>query len=215
VLAGRRPEEIADWQAGAVVPAAALSVAASAEAQAQAIEQAIEQGRRVAARGGDAVVLIDGFAYLSEGRRAAGAVRGAQSGRGGSLTVVRPACAPVGGETTVVALDAEAAGLGSFPALSLKDSGTLRPELLVGEAGAQAIRAARAGEPFEPPVEPEPEPVSSPSRRGGAARREEAGGGEEAGAKKPAAAKKKPAPAKKPAAAKKKPAAAKKKPAKD
>ena len=32
---------------------------ASPDAQAQAVEQAVEQGRRVAARGGDAVVVID------------------------------------------------------------------------------------------------------------------------------------------------------------
>src|SRR4051794_27247000 len=152
VLAGARPEEIADWHAGAVVPAAALSVAASGEAQAQAIEQAIEQGRRVAARGGDAAVLIDGFTYLSEGaaRRALSAGRNLKGA--GSLTVVATASAPVGGETTVVVLDAEAAALGSFPALSLKDSGTLRPELLVGEAGAQASPAGRAGGPVAPPA---------------------------------------------------------------
>jgi transcription termination factor Rho len=205
VLAGARPEEIADWQTGAVAPAAALSVAASGEAQAQAIEQAIEQGRRVAARGGDAVVLIDGFAYLNEGaaRRALSAGRNLASG--GSLTVVATASAPVGGETTVVVLDAEAAALGSFPSLSLKDSGTLRPELLVGEAGAQAIRAARSGGPFEPPAEPEPEPEPEPAPAPAAKKPAAA---KKAAAKKPAAAKKKPA------AAKKKPAAAKKKPAK-
>ncbi len=212
VVAGARPEEIADWQAGAVVPAAALSVAASVEAQAHAIEQAIEQGRRVAARGGDAVVLIDGFAYLSEGAARRALAAGRNLAGSGSLTVVATASVPVGGETTVVALDAEAAALGSFPALSLKDSGTLRPELLVGEAGAQAIRAARAGEPFEPPVEPEPvvepEPeVAPPAAKKPAAKKP-------AGAKKPAA-KKKPAPAKKPAAKKKPAGPAKKKPAKD
>ena len=61
MLIGVRPEEIADWP---VTPSAALSFAASGDAQAQAIEQAVETGRRVAARGGDAVVLIDGFEYL-------------------------------------------------------------------------------------------------------------------------------------------------------
>ena len=34
--------------------------------------------------------------------------------------------------------------LGRFPALDLTRSGTLRPELLVGDAGAQAIAKARA-----------------------------------------------------------------------
>ena len=41
-----------------------VSFAASPDAQAQAVEQAIEQGRRVAARGGDAVVVVDTLEYL-------------------------------------------------------------------------------------------------------------------------------------------------------
>ena len=59
VLAGVRPEEIAEWQAGPVVPAGATSFAASGEAQGQAVEHVVEQAKRIAARGGDAVVLID------------------------------------------------------------------------------------------------------------------------------------------------------------
>jgi transcription termination factor Rho len=34
--------------------------------------------------------------------------------------------------------------IGRFPALDLVASGTLRPELLVGEAGAEAIARTRA-----------------------------------------------------------------------
>jgi transcription termination factor Rho len=34
--------------------------------------------------------------------------------------------------------------MGRFPALDLASSGTMRPELLVGEAGAEAIAKARA-----------------------------------------------------------------------
>jgi transcription termination factor Rho len=141
VLAGARPEEIAEWGERA---AAALTFAASPDAQAQAIEQAVEQGRRVAARGGDAVVLIDGLTYVqpAAARRALAAAR--NLAEGGSLTVVATAPGPVGGETTVVALDPTATALARFPALQLALSGTLRPELLVGEAGAEAIRAARA-----------------------------------------------------------------------
>jgi transcription termination factor Rho len=144
VLAGVRPEEAAEWSEGPVAPATALSFAASADAQAQAVEQAVEQGRRVAARGGDAVVLIDSLEYVNAGaaRRALAAARNIAGG--GSLTVVATAPAPIGGETTVVALDATLAGLGRFPALDLTSSGTLRPELLVGEAGAEAIAKARA-----------------------------------------------------------------------
>jgi transcription termination factor Rho len=55
---------------------------------------------------------------------------------------------PVGGETTLIALDPRLTSTGRFPALDLAHSGTIRPELLVGEAGAAAIAAAR-GEALE------------------------------------------------------------------
>jgi transcription termination factor Rho len=140
VLAGVRPEEIGEWWSD---PLAALSFAASADAQAQAVEQAIEQGRRVAARGSDAVVLIDTLEYLppQTARRALAAARNIKDG--GSLTVIATAPAPFGGETTVVALDAGLVALGRFPALDLAASGVVRPELLVGDAGAEAIAKTR------------------------------------------------------------------------
>jgi len=62
---------------------------------------------------------------------------------GGSLTVIATASAPIGGETTVIALDARLASTGRYPALDLVKSGTLRPELLVGDPGAEAIQTAR------------------------------------------------------------------------
>ena len=144
VLAGVRPEEASEWAEGPVAPVAAVSFAASPDAQAQAVEQAIEQGRRVAARGGDAVVFADTLEYLGAGaaRRALAAARNISDG--GSLTVIATAAAPLGGETTVVTLDDTLTALGRFPALDLTRSGTLRPELLVGEAGAEAIAKARA-----------------------------------------------------------------------
>ena len=143
VLAGVRPEEAAEWGEGPIAPVATLSFAASPDAQAQAVEQAIEQGRRVAARGGDAVVLADTLEYVSPGaaRRALAAARNITGG--GSLTVVATASAPLGGETTVVTLDAAMTALGRFPALDLARSGSLRPELLVGDKGAKAIAKAR------------------------------------------------------------------------
>jgi transcription termination factor Rho len=144
VLAGVRPEEVAEWRDGPVAPAAELSFAASADARAQAVEQAVEQGRRVAARGGNAVVLIDALDDLPPhaARRALAAAR--NLAEGGSLTVVATAPAPLGGETTVVALDETLTALGRFPALDLAASGVLRPEKLVGEVGAEAIAKARA-----------------------------------------------------------------------
>ena len=143
VLAGVRPEEIAEWREGPVEPASAVSFAASADAQAQAVEQAIEQGRRVAARGADAVVLVDTLEQLppQAARRALAAARNIKDG--GSLTVIATAPAPLGGETTVVSLDPALVALGRFPALDLAGSGVLRPELLVGEAGAEAIAKTR------------------------------------------------------------------------
>jgi transcription termination factor Rho len=144
VLAGVRPEEIADWQQGPLAPTAALNFGASPDVQGQAVEHAIDTARRVAVRGSDAVVLIDGLEGLHPhvARRALCAARNlAQSG---SLTVIATASHPVGGESTVIALDAALTGSGRLPALDLASSGTLRPELLVGEEEAQAIVRARA-----------------------------------------------------------------------
>ena len=143
VLAGTRPEEIGEWT-DRIAPAAAVTFSASAEAQAHAIEQVVEQGRRVAARGQDAVVIVDSLEYVAPAaaRRVLGAARNLTES--GSLTVIAAAPAPVGGETTVVALDAALTALGRFPSLDLAASGTLRPDLLVGEAGAEAIARARA-----------------------------------------------------------------------
>ncbi|MGN6188881.1 MAG: Rho termination factor N-terminal domain-containing protein [Conexibacter sp.] len=142
VLAGARPEEIAEWREGPLEPVAALSFAASGEALAQAVERAVEQGKRVAARGGHAAVLIDTLQGLPVGaaRKALAAARSIPGG--GSLTVIATAAAPFGGETTVIALDMALAGERRFPAVNLLASRTLRPELLVGEAGAQAIAEA-------------------------------------------------------------------------
>ena len=144
VLAGVRPEEVAEWQSGPTAPAAAVTFAASSDAQGQAVEHAVEQARRVAARGADAVVIIDSLEYVSPAvaRRALAAARNIADG--GSLTVIASAPAPLGGETTVIALDATLTAMGRFPALDLDASGTMRPELLVGDAGAEAIAKARA-----------------------------------------------------------------------
>jgi transcription termination factor Rho len=144
VLVGVRPEETAEWQAGPVEPVAALTLAAGADAQAQALERAVETAQRIAARGGHAVVLVDTLDGVapSAARRALAAARAIVDG--GSLTVIATASTPLGGETTVIGLDAVRTAARNFPAVDLAASGTLRPELLVGEAGADAIAAARA-----------------------------------------------------------------------
>ncbi len=144
VLTGIRPEEILDWQQGPLAPAAALHFATSADVQGQAVEHAIDTARRVAVRGSDAVVLIDGLDGLHPhvARRALCAAR--NLAEGGSLTVIATASRPLGGESTVIALDAALTGTGRLPALDLGSSGSLRPEMLVGEEEAQAIMRARA-----------------------------------------------------------------------
>ena len=146
VLAGVRPEEIEEWGGGEEDSplAAALTFAASADAQAQALERTLDAARRIAARGADAIVLVDGLDGLHPpaARRALAAARNLREA--GSVTVIATASAPVGGETTVIALDPALAAAGSEPIIDLAASGTLRAELLVGEDGAEAIRKARA-----------------------------------------------------------------------
>jgi len=144
VLTGARPEEIAQWQEGPLAPVASLSFAASADSQGQAIERALEAAKRVAARGGNALVLIDSLDGISQhaARKALAAARNLREG--GSLTIIATATQPLGGETTVIALDPALTSTGRHPNLDLVNSGTLRPELLVGEDGAKAITKARA-----------------------------------------------------------------------
>jgi len=145
VLAGVRPEEIAEWTEGegSLAPAAALSFAASPDARAQAAEHAIEVAKRTAARGADALVAIDTLDGLAPelARKVLVAARNLRDG--GSLTILATATTPLGGETTVIALDPELAGAAG-PPLDLVHSGTLRAELLVGQDGAKAIADARA-----------------------------------------------------------------------
>jgi transcription termination factor Rho len=144
VLAGARPEEIADWRDGPVAPTAALDFAASADLQGQAVERAVDVAKRVAARGGDALVLIDGLdgVHPHAARKVLAAARNLRDG--GSLTIIATAARPFGGETTVIALDLALTSTGRQPILHLPASGTLKPELLVGEEGAHAITNARA-----------------------------------------------------------------------
>ncbi|MFI4993341.1 MAG: Rho termination factor N-terminal domain-containing protein [Solirubrobacterales bacterium] len=149
VLAGSRPEEIAEWQegsgrAGIPSPVAALSFAASADSQGQAVERAVDAAKRVAARGGHALVLIDSLDGLQPqaARKALAAARNLRDS--GSLTVIATATRPFGGETTVIALDVALTSTGRQPILDLAGSGTLKAELLVGEDGAKAITQARA-----------------------------------------------------------------------
>jgi transcription termination factor Rho len=144
LLVGIRPEELSEWKESAIATVSGLTFAAPSEAQASAVEQAIERGRRVAARGGDAVLLIDTLegVHPPVARRALAAARKVRDG--GSLTVIATADRPQGGETTVVVFDAALVARGQLPAIDAIASGTLRAELLVGLDGYQAIAKARS-----------------------------------------------------------------------
>jgi transcription termination factor Rho len=144
-LVGVRPEEVTEWKAGAVEPAQALTLAASSDVHDQAMAGVIDHARRLAARGSDAVVLLDTLDSLhpNAARRVLAAARKIVDG--GSVTVIATASKPLGGETTVIALDPALARADQFPALDLHASGTIRVERLVGEEAAAEISRARAG----------------------------------------------------------------------
>lgn len=144
VLAGVRPEELGDWSDAGLEPAVELDIAAGPDQRAKAIEDVVDQARRIAGRGGNAVVLIDTLDGIAEGtaRRILAAARNLRDS--GSLTIIATREAPVGGESTVIRLDHALTSTGRFPSLDLAASGTLRPERLVGDEGAAAIAAARA-----------------------------------------------------------------------
>lgn len=132
VLVGVRPEEIPEWHQGPVPPAVALTFAASPEAQGQALDGVVEQVRRLVARGADALLMIDTLDGVLPGaaRKAMASARNVVGG--GSLTVIATAAAPVGSETTVVALSPRASGAELSPVLDAERSRTLRRGLLTG-----------------------------------------------------------------------------------
>ena len=131
VLVGARPEEVTDWSRDAGVPVAGGSFDRSVETQAQAAELAVERAKRVAERGGDAVVVIDSLESLAPGvsRRVFGSGRKLEEG--GSVTVL--AATGMSWEaqrqaSTRIGLDPpERAG---EPQVSAARSGTLRADLL-------------------------------------------------------------------------------------
>lgn len=152
LLVSVRPEEIGEWEASPLRPVQTLSFAAPASAQDRAVYAVIDDVRSIALRGGNAVVVLDTLDGLHDhaARRVLATARKLVDG--GSVTLIATASEPLGGETTVVALDRLRTGAGHFPALDLSASGTMRPELLVGEKGAATIAKARAeASGLEPP----------------------------------------------------------------
>ena len=128
VLAGVRPEEVTEWKRAEKVTVTGGGFDRPPDELAQIAEMAIERAKRIAERGGDAVVIVDGLDALqpAAARRVFGAAR--KTEEAGSLTVV--AATGSAGElqrlaTTRVVLTAE----GTLDAAA---SGTLRGELLGG-----------------------------------------------------------------------------------
>lgn len=156
-LVGIRPEETGEWAEAGVTPQASVTFAASTEAQDHAAELVIEQGKRLASRGGNAVVLIDTVDGLSPlaARRALASARKLVDG--GSLTVIVTGEEPFGGETTVVTLDREQTLLANIPTLDVPASATLHAELMVTKAAFAAIARER-GKAAGIVAEPTPQP---------------------------------------------------------
>jgi transcription termination factor Rho len=126
VLAGVRPEEVTEWKRVESLTVAGGGFDRPQDELAQIADMAVERAKRIAERGGDAVLVIDGLDALapSAARRVFGAARNTEEG--GSLTIV--AATGSGGElqrlaTTRVVLTADGA-------LDPTASGTLRAELL-------------------------------------------------------------------------------------
>jgi transcription termination factor Rho len=126
VLAGVRPEEVTEWKRVEKLTVAGGGFDRPPDELAQIAESAVERAKRIAERGGDAVVIVDGLDALAPAaaRRVFGAARNTEEA--GSLTVV--AATGSAGElqrlaTTRVVLTPE----GTLDAAA---SGTLRGDLL-------------------------------------------------------------------------------------
>jgi transcription termination factor Rho len=166
LVVGVRPEELTAWKDVAHATATGLSFAASVDAQETAVEQAAERGRRIALRGGHAVLLIDTLDGLGSGavRRTMAAARNLRGA--GSLSVVATARASLGGESTLITLSPG----GEIDPLA---SGTLRAELLTAAAKPVRVRKPRAprktaaSAAASAPAEDTAEPAEAPADEAG------------------------------------------------
>jgi transcription termination factor Rho len=167
VLVAERPEEVTEIER--TVPGVVLATTFDEPdaRHVQVAEMAIERGKRLVEHRRDVVILFDSldrFAAAAGGgaaaldptallrvRRVLGAARELEEG--GSLTLFAAADADgalaraVSDATTCeIHLDAEVARTGAWPALDLRRTGTLRPELLQSaEEGARADRLRSSG----------------------------------------------------------------------
>jgi transcription termination factor Rho len=127
VLSGVRPEEVTEWKRIESLSVAGGAFDRPADELAQIAEMAIERAKRIAERGGDAVVIVDGLDALSPGaaRRIFGAARNTEEA--GSLTVV----AATGSAGELQRLATTRVVLTNEGTLDAPASGVLRGELLV------------------------------------------------------------------------------------
>lgn len=149
IAVGVRPEELGEYRALAYFSGTGSTFAATRDTQDAALELAVERGRRVAVRGGNAVLLVDTLDGVSEAatRRALASARNLRGA--GSLTIIATATRPAGGETTVIALTAGAA----VATLDTEASGTLRADLLSAperKRAAARTRTRKAAAPRKP-----------------------------------------------------------------
>jgi transcription termination factor Rho len=126
VLAGVRPEEVTEWQRVEKLTVAGGGFDRPPDELAQIAEMAVERAKRIAERGGDAVVLLDGLDALAPAaaRRVFGAARNTEEA--GSLTVV----AATGSAGELQRLATTRVVLTSEGTLDASASGVLRGELL-------------------------------------------------------------------------------------
>jgi transcription termination factor Rho len=133
VLAGVRPEEVAEWrEVAGSAPVSGGSFDNPPDAISQAADLAVERAKRRVERGAHAAVVIDSLEALSPGaaRRVLGAARATDGG--GSLTVVAAvgsAPEPLRWATSRVVLAAPAEGA-TAPVVDAALSGTLHADRL-------------------------------------------------------------------------------------
>ncbi len=133
VLAGVRPEEVAEWrEAAGSATVSGGSFELSPDALGQAAELAVERAKRRVERGEDAAVIVDSLASLpaAVARRVFGAARATEAGA--SLTVVAAvgdATEPLRWATSWVKFATPEAGA-TAPAIDAAASGTLRADRL-------------------------------------------------------------------------------------
>ncbi|MCX6387121.1 MAG: Rho termination factor N-terminal domain-containing protein [Solirubrobacterales bacterium] len=141
-LAGIRKEEEGDW--AAIEPLSTETLDSSPDSRARGVERALDKAKRAISRGGHGVVIVDSVDDLPGAAVRKTLAEAGAKPKGGSLTVVVVSREPIGGETTVVSFDQGRAATGKFPSVDVRNSSTLKPELLLDARGLKAFQKAHA-----------------------------------------------------------------------